>query len=236
MNGRLIAVAGLLASAAVAAPAQAASTVTFNWVGDTVLGSRYGLPPNHGRDVFRAVSAQLQDADITIGNLEGTFSQGGPSKCGRAARPNCFAFQAPPSYADALPRAGFDLMNLANNHAHDFGDQGLRQTIQALDRVHVAHTGLRGATTRVTVRDVRIAFVGFAPYPWANSLTDIDGARRIVARAARDADLVVVAMHAGAEGAGKIHTPHGRETAFGEDRGMTRRFAHAGGERGADLL
>lgn len=127
-------------------------------------------------------------------------------------------------------------MNLANNHSHDAGDSGLRQTVAALDHARIAHTGLRGRVTLERVRGVKLAFVGFAPYPWASPLTDIPAARRLVARAARRAPLVVVDMHAGAEGAGATRTPHGTETAFGENRGNPRRFAHAVVDAGADAV
>ena len=62
------------------------------------------------------------------------------------------------------------------------------------------------------------------------------GPRARVARAAARADVVVVAMHAGAEGADKTHVPDGNETAFGESRGDSRAFAHAAIDAGADLV
>ena len=43
-------------------------------------------------------------------------------------------------------------------------------------------------------------------------------------------------MHAGAEGSGATHTPRGTETAFGENRGNPRRFAHAVVRAGADAV
>lgn len=238
MRGRAFLVAATLAvvPAGVAAAQTPPSTVTINWVGDTNLGSRAGLPPDHGRGMFRGVEPQLSSADLTVGNLEGTFSAGGPSKCGGGHVQNCFAFQAPPANAAALRGAGFDLMNLANNHAFDFGAGGEQQTIAALDRVGIAHTGLPGRVTVVRVHGIRIAFVGFAPYAWASDLRDIPAARRLVSGARKRADVIVVVIHAGAEGANQIHTPHGREVAFGEDRGRTRAFAHAVVDAGADLV
>lgn len=213
-----------------------ARSITINWVGDTVLGSSYGLPPDNASAMFRGVARELRRADLTIGNLEGTFGTTGTSKCGDAPSPSCFAFQAPPENAAALEQAGFDLMNLANNHALDFGEDGQRQTITALDRVHVRHAGRPGAVTLLSVRGVRVAVIGFAPYPWASSLTDIPAARALVNRAADVADIVIVLMHAGAEGAGMLHTPNGVETQFGEDRGYARGFAHATIDGGADLV
>jgi hypothetical protein len=106
----------------------------------------------------------------------------------------------------------------------------------ALDHAGIAHTGLDGRITVERVRGLKVAFVGFAPYPWASPLTDIPAARRLVARAARRAPVVVVIIHAGAEGAGATHTPHGTEHAFGENRGNSRAFAHAVVGAGADAV
>jgi capsule synthesis protein PGA_cap len=125
---------------------------------------------------------------------------------------------------------------MANNHSHDFGETGLRQTRGALRRAGVAHTGLRGEVRIRRVGGTRVAFLGFAPYPWTGSLLDIRAARRQVVRARRRARIVVVLVHAGAEGAGALHVPLGPETAFGENRGETRRFAHAVVAAGADAV
>jgi hypothetical protein len=78
--------------------------------------------------------------------------------------------------------------------------------------------------------------LGFAPYPWAASLLNIQAAGHLIRRAARRAHVVVVAIHAGAEGADKTHTPRGSEFAFGENRGNARAFAHAAVRAGADLV
>ena len=61
-------------------------------------------------------------------------------------------------------------------------------------------------------------------------------AQALALRAAAQADLVVVAMHAGAEGSNATHVPHGTETFLGENRGDSRRFAHAVVAAGADLV
>jgi hypothetical protein len=210
--------------------------VTISWVGDTVLGSSFGLPPNGGRDSLAGVARSLRIGDLTTGNLEETLSSGGTSHCAGSSSSTCFAFQAPPSYARLLTRAGFELVNLANNHAHDFLDSGMKQTEAALRRAHLKWTGRPGQITVLTKRGVRVAFVGFAPYEWAPRLEDIAAARRLVKKADARADLVVVFIHAGAEGSDAIHVPHGTEYFLGENRGDSRRFAHAVIDAGADLV
>ncbi|MEA2478826.1 MAG: hypothetical protein QOJ07_748 [Thermoleophilaceae bacterium] len=212
--------------------AAASPTVSLSWVGDMAFSSSQGLPPNGGRGVFSDVRRYLTASDVSTGNLEGTLGHGGPGKC----KGNCFAFQAPASYAGVFHRAGFGLLNFANNHSHDYGQPGINSTLSALKGAGVKHTGLRGEVTIQTVRGVKMAFVGFAPYGWTSPLLDIPAARKIVQGASKRADVVVVFIHAGAEGSGATHTPHGSEHAFGENRGAPRAFAHAVVDSGADAV
>lgn len=218
-------------------PRAGATSFTLTWVGDITPGSYVGLPPGDGLELYRTQLRALRAADIATGNLEGTLGQGGPSKCGAAGNGGaCFAFQAPARYAAGLRRAGLDMLNMANNHAMDFGPTGFSQTIKALRAQGLRRTGAPGQIAVLRRKGVRVAFVGFAAYKWANDITDLPAARRLVARAKRRAQVVVVFMHAGAEGEDQTHVPHGPEVAFGEDRGDTRRFAHAAIDAGASLV
>src|SRR3954451_18384792 len=209
-----------------------ARTVTIGWVGDVTPGSQYGLPAQGGRALFAHVRKALREPDLMVANLEGTLGAGGPAKCPPGTA-NCFAFQAPPANARALSDAGIDLVNLANNHSFDYGAEGQRQTLMSLTAGHVALTGLPGDVRVLERRGVRVAFVGFSTYRWTPSMDDphalIDQAKAI-------ADVVVVLFHAGAEGSDRTAVPIGRESAFGEDRGDERAFAHAAIDAGADLV
>ena len=191
-------------------------------------GHRHGhvedLPPDGGARSSTA-STRSSEGDVVLANLEGTLSTGEQLQV-RGRKPNCFAFQTPPSYGRWLSRAGFTSVNLANNHAFDFGETGLQQTVRALNRHDLKTPGGRDRSP-CRVGAVRIALIGFASYPWAQSLLDLQGARRIVSRAAEQADLVVVTFHGGAEGSDKTHVPHGTEWFLGENRGNLRAFSRA---------
>jgi hypothetical protein len=102
--------------------------------------------------------------------------------------------------------------------------------------VGVAYAGPPNKITTRTVKGVRVAVMGFSPYPWSAPLNDITAAAALVRRAAAKADVVIVLMHAGAEGSDRIHTPTGTEVFLGEDRGNVRAFAHAMVSAGADLV
>jgi hypothetical protein len=211
-------------------------SVTLEWVGDMALSAERGLPPGGLGRALAPVARDLRAADLTLGNLEGTLSTGGVPKCASLPSGVCFAFQAPPSYAFALRRLGFDLVNQANNHSMDFGASGRAQTVAALDRAGIAHTGFPGQITYVGANGIRVAFLGFAPYASDANLLDIAGARALVRRARRHAAVVVVIIHAGAEGADQLHTPRGTQFYLGENRGDARAFAHAAIGAGASIV
>ena len=66
-------------------------------------------------------------------------------------------------------------------------------------------------------------------------MTDLAAAKRLVRAADRVSDVVVVTMHAGAEGRDRQHVRPGTEL-LGENRGDPVRFAHAVVDAGADLV
>jgi hypothetical protein len=234
--------AATLPSMTAAAPRRASTTpatITLQWVGDMAMSTQLGLPPGGLDRALAPIAGTLRATDLTLGNLEGTLSVGGISKCGTAGTATsgtCFAFQAPPSTAAALRRLGFDLVNQANNHAQDFGPSGHAQTTAALKRASVAWTGDPGQITYLSTHGVRVAFLGFAPYANTSDLLDIPRAEAMVRAAARHAALVVVIIHAGAEGADQLHTPTGTQYFLGENRGDARLFASSVISAGASVV
>lgn len=234
------------ASGAPASTAPAGDVVTLSATGDILMGSApSALPPEGGRGFFRPVREALR-ADLQMGNLEQPLTDDtGYRKCPEPSPPpsgspapprNCFAFRAPPSYAGLLRDAGFMVMNIANNHAYDYGPEGFRQTRAALESAGLRHTGAVGQIAVVQVKGVRVAVLGFASYHYSASLTDIPAAAALVKRAAAQADLVVVQMHVGAEGADRTHVRPGVEMFHGENRGDPIAFSHAVVDAGADLV
>lgn len=219
-------------------PAQASTTsITIGWAGDMTPGSKAGNPGHGGRDLFAKVRRQLQQPDLMIVNLEGTYAtEGRPTKCDGSTSGSCFTFRAPPSYAKALPWAGIDAVSVANNHTYDYKARGLAQTQAQLKANKIAYTGMAGQITVRRVKGIRVALIGFSPYSRNNNVNDIANAQRLVKRAAKKADVVVVVAHLGAEGVDKRHTPKTAEYAYGERRGNPRAFAHAVVKAGADLV
>ncbi|HEU0239333.1 MAG TPA: CapA family protein [Micromonosporaceae bacterium] len=233
---------GAGASRSAGAPTSAATdaagaTFTLSAVGDTIMASAPKfLPPNGGRDLFASVESSL-GADLQMANLEEPLTNATTSpKCGNPPAANCFAYRAPTSYANVLHDAGFDLVNIANNHTLDYGTTGRSDTERSLTDAGVAYTGPPGMITTVTVKGIRVAVLGFAPYAWANDLRDIAAGQALVRRAKQHADVVIVQAHMGGEGAAYQHVKPGPEIFLGENRGDAIAFSHAMIDAGADIV
>lgn len=225
-----------IAGCATGLPRQAAvadGEVSIGATGDVLLHDvGHRVPADGGAAHFAAVRPWFTQ-DIVTGNLEQVVADDtGFDKCGE--RSDCLAFRSDAATAPFF--AGFDLMNLANNHTSDFGADGYTQT-----RVNLAEAGIRTVGDRdeiacTRVGDITVATIGFAPYGDTNRLTDLRHTRRVVEAAARTADVVVVHAHMGAEGPDADAVAPGMETMFGERRGDVTAFAHAAVDAGADLV
>jgi poly-gamma-glutamate capsule biosynthesis protein CapA/YwtB (metallophosphatase superfamily) len=88
----------------------------------------------------------------------------------------------------------------------------------------------------VEVKGVKVAVLGFSSYAWSQSIVDIEAGAALVRKAKGRAELVVVQMHAGGEGADKTHVRPGTEMFLGENRGDPIKFARAVVDAGADLV
>ena len=222
-------------TAAPPSTADPAQTFTISAVGDTMLGKNGTGPPNPAT-YFDAVESDLRDgAQIVFANLEGTLSDVSGSKCAEGSS-DCFAFQVPPSFATYLASAGFTVLNTANNHSHDYGEAGLKQTVDAIRGAGMAETGQHGQVTVVNAGTIRVGFVGFAPYRETASMLDLPAARQLVQQARQQSDVVVAYMHAGAEGSDAQHVTGQEESYVGEDRGNAEEFAHMAIDEGASLV
>ncbi len=240
------------------------ATVTVAFVGDINLGTLTlpdGVPPDSGRGLLAEARPWLA-GDLVVGNFEGVLGDSGTTyKCGPrgvrvsgdqpAVRPDsvpqrrrpypprpCYAFLTPTHHAPALREAGFTHLNLANNHANDFGAVARERTEAIFDSLSLGHYGPLG---RIAIDTVRrgdsvntVALVGFATYPHAYDLLDIARSAAVVDSVRGLADLVIVTFHGGAEGSQAIHVPDTAEWLGREPRGELRRWARAVIDAGAD--
>ena len=215
--------------------------ITVIGVGDIMLGSNYpskNLLPKNDYNILSDTEKILQDADITIGNLEGTlFDEGGtPKSCSDPSV--CFVFRTPSKYGQYLKEAGFDYLSIANNHSNDFGDEGIRQTMKNLDELGIKYTGIKKlAETAIIEKDnLKYGFVSFAPLSKTVNLNNYEYAAELIKSLKSEVDIVVVMFHGGAEGNGKEHITRKKEIYFGENRGNVFKFARMAVDAGADII
>lgn len=211
--------------------------------GDVTLGTNLGsykMVPRDPDALLAPLRPLVRDADILLLNVEGAIGEGpAPSKCGPKST-QCFAFRSPPAAAGALRRLGFPapvVGNVANNHARDAGEVGLRQTVQHLAAAGVQVTGVDALpTVIVTEAGDTVAFLGFSTSGGPDP-RDLASVRYAVRRAAGSYSRVVVTMHMGAEGSGAQRTRDQTEIFLKSiNRGNMVAFARTAVAAGADLV
>ncbi len=219
--------------------AEAAAPVTLRFVGDVVLANAQAMktiPKEWEPLYFAAMARYLRGADASIGNLEGTLTDHGVSTKLSSAEGGSFAFRSPPHYAGVLRDAGFTAMNLANNHADDFGPTGRADTVKALREAGLLAAGLKGQVGVLEIKSLKVAVLGFGFFPEQDRVQDLDNTRRLVRQARAQADVVVVTFHSGATGTAALRHSDAEEEQRGESRGNAVAFARAAVDSGADIV
>ncbi len=225
-------------SPAAQTPVNLAATVSIKAVGDIIPGTNfpYNKLPENKDSLFKSVKPYLQGADILFGNFESTMTDYPYSSKGGGGG-MLFAFRTPPSYAKLLKDAGFDILSVANNHSYDFHEQGFKDTIKNIDSNGMKAVGKRDQIVYKNVKGVNFAFIGFSNYGEVhNSLLELKAGAEVVKKAKQKADIVVISVHAGAEGTGAINVRNKTEFFYGENRGNMVLFSRTMIDAGADLI
>ena len=221
-----------------AAPAAAVEGVTVAAVGDIMMGSDYPtprLPKNGGKALLAQASPFFKAADIAMGNLEGPLLEGGePLKT--PVEGKSYVFRTPPSFALNLKQAGISMVSLANNHSLDFGRPGLASTKRALEKAGVAFSSKGGEIAEFQVHGVRVGILSLSFGAPPRSIVYPAEALKEIAQASGRYDILILSIHAGAEGRGALHVVPGMERYLNEPRGDLLRFAHDAIDRGAALV
>jgi poly-gamma-glutamate capsule biosynthesis protein CapA/YwtB (metallophosphatase superfamily) len=208
--------------------------VVLRFAGDCLLAAHYEAAAADSPGLAFAGFGLLREADLAMVNLEcPVTTRGKPSR-----KP--FTFRMHPRFLPALTDAGIDIVNIANNHIHDFGDIGLFDTISYLDSVGVKHVGAgrnRKAAHTPVLTDVNgrhFAFLGYygggeapratpkRPGVAARDLNQIANDIASIRRVNADA-YIVINLHWGVE---KATRPDADQIAF----------AHAIIDAGADAI
>ncbi len=161
------------------------------------------------RPMLSGVEPVVSRADLALCHMETVYG----AKGNYTGYPT---FKSPPEVAKALAATGYDGCSTASNHTLDDGADGIRRTLDALDRAGVRHAG--SARTEAEARTVTVLRAGSARVahlaytydtngfplpsgqPWAVKLMN-ENQILADARSARKAgaDVVVVSLHWGTE-------------------------------------
>ena len=105
-----------------------------NYAGVPVLAAQLMADPMH---VLAPIAPVLSGADLAMVNLETAITQRGTPVAGKA-----YHFRSPAESFVALKAAGVDVINMANNHALDYGPVGMEDTFAAIAASGVPVVGI----------------------------------------------------------------------------------------------
>ncbi|WP_253945011.1 CapA family protein [Paenibacillus sp. NEAU-GSW1] len=213
-------------------------TIRLSFVGDILLADSVGeLMKRSGFDFpYKESLLYLSEPDLTAGNLEYPVTNAGVP-----ADDKQFVFKGTPEALPHLRDAGFDVVNLANNHTLDQGVDGLFDTMAHLDEAGIGHMGAGKDDTEAftplfkEANGIKVAYVGLSRVvpetswkadknkPGVAETYDTTRAVAAIKKAKQQADLVVVMVHWGIE---RADTPEKYQ----------RDFAREYIDAGADLI
>jgi Bacterial capsule synthesis protein PGA_cap len=177
--------------------------------GDTMLGRKVGVAiAESGPEslVAEDLVAVAREADLLVLNLECCISERGERWRDPGKR---FFFRAPPAATETLCRLGVSCVTLANNHALDFGAEGLLDTFEHLRAAGIDWVGAgvdreRARSHLMLESDgLRLAVFGCSDHPAAYAggahspgiAYGLEWLPRAIQRV--DADVVLVTPHWG---------------------------------------
>ncbi len=183
------------------------------FLGDVMLGRTVGqvLATEGPNAIFSdALVATLGEADAVVANLECCISTRG-ERWPDPRKP--FFFRAPPVAIEALCRLGVSAVTLANNHALDYGDDALIDTLTLLHDAGIATTGAGGdrdlarRPARLVIDSTPITIVGCTDHPRDYAASPTRPGVAFAALGEEDDDWVLRAVRDAADGCVMV-TPH----------------------------
>ncbi|HSS68524.1 MAG TPA: CapA family protein [Nocardioidaceae bacterium] len=191
--------------------------VRLAFVGDMHFQLHLAAMLDHPDGALGPITKTLQRADLAMANLESSITARG------LPEPKDFHFRTTAPALDVLDAAGIDVVTMGNNHAVDYGQEGLTDTLHAIAHSPVAVVGIgrdSAAAYRphiVSVSETDIAFLAastkrertsaaWSAGPDTPGIAVDLGPGSLLVDAVRDAaqraDVVVVYLHWGVEGRG----------------------------------
>ncbi|MEY2586001.1 MAG: hypothetical protein QOD80_2027, partial [Verrucomicrobiota bacterium] len=166
--------------------------------GDVMLGRTIGAAIEGGADPFDAIRVRLERASNRIVNLECVLSDKGAPAIGKR-----YSFRAPVDATRVLISARIDAVSLANNHAGDFGREGLLDAIARLRANKISTIGSNEKHVFTTQTNAKAAVIALDDTDDENRF-DRERAAAAIAGARVEASFILVFMHWGDENTDKV--------------------------------
>ena len=161
------------------------------------------------QSILKDIIQYTAQADYSIVNLEAPVvhtEEHAIDKCG----PN---LKCSDNAVKALKYAGFDMTTLANNHFYDYGDIGVKQTLEACinNGIDVVGGGINLSNASKTfykdIRGVKVAFINCCEHEFSIASDSSAGANPLnliqqyysIQEAKQLADITIVIVHGGPE-------------------------------------
>lgn len=159
--------------------------------GDVMLGRNVMITTKKEGDYnypFSKVSQYLNTADLVFVNLENPVVKDCPEI------DSGFKFCSIPEMLEGLTKSNIKLVNVANNHIYNYGDEGFEETLKHLDDKNIEYVGKDNVITK-RINGTNFSFLGFDLVSNELSVQNLD----LVKKAKDTSDVVVVGVHWGEE-------------------------------------
>ncbi len=175
-----------------------APTATIVTTGDVMLGRSINYrsaKQNNFVWPFEKTADVLKNADITFINLESPFVDNCP------LTNSGMVFCSDQRNIQGLTFAGIDIVNLANNHIGNFGQEGIKQTRQLLEGNNMSLIGTTDGAVFKTVNDIRFAFLGYNDFASPAGIAQAKNEKIVkdIIDAKAKSDIVAISFHWGEE-------------------------------------
>lgn len=156
---------------------------------------------------FENVYDIFSEDDLTLVNLEGVLTNSEEMAAGRT-----YNIKGDPEYVNLLTYGSIEAANLANNHRLDFGEKGVRDTIEALEGAGIVYA-YDSNVGIYEVKGIKIGFVGVNEVSWGQGVEKLmmDG---IAELKEENVDLILACCHWGIE---LDHYPSDFQQKFGRE-------------------
>jgi len=176
--------------------------VLMSAVGDCTIGTdtkfnyETSLPAmvvKQGKDfsyLFKNVSSIFRTDDVTIANLETTFTDSTDKEDKQ------FTFKASSDYAKSLPLGSIEAVNISNNHIYDYKQKGFEDTKLALESVNVNYFG-EGSKWVTKIKEQSFGFLGYRG--WSLDKGFLSKLKADIAELKKTNSVVIINFHWGSE-------------------------------------